>query len=321
MKAKSGRFLLILGAGLAALAFVVAYILMSRGATSGDQNTASVPEGPEMRTIVVAKGSIPAFTVVDSTNSTLKEIEASTAPADAVDNPEALYGMMTLAPVSSDAPLLPSQLSQAGFSTILAKGERGYSLPVQEADTFGNGITEGDRVDVLITLKWDVAIPWRSDDGKLKFDKGVYTSTKVLLQNIKVVRVVSLAMPVRSNATSGGSINGDDNTSGGTTSRQGIGQGAMYADDAPYATSLILAVTDQQAEVLKFARENGIIDLTLRSSAVQRNPDGSPVKDAEGREVRGDSEIEKTTGITADELVKQYGLLPPPPQWNPQTTP
>src|SRR5688572_26912040 len=200
MKARGGRFLLILGVGLAALAFVVAYILMSRGSgTPGQDQTASVPNEPELRTIVVARGSLPAFTVLDSSNTTMKDVEASTAPSDAVDSPDLLYQMMTLAPVSDGAPLLPSQLSKAGFSSILSKGERGYSLPIQESDSFGGGLTEGDRIDILITIPWEVAVPWRSDDGKVKFDMGVYTSTKVLLQNIKVVKVVNLSVPAPRN--------------------------------------------------------------------------------------------------------------------------
>jgi Flp pilus assembly protein CpaB len=314
MKARGGRFILILGVGLAALAFVVAYILISRGSGGTPQDqTASVPEDPEFRTIVVARGSLPAFTVLDATNTTIKDVDATTAPSDAVEAPELLYQMMTLAPVSDGTPLLPSQLSKAGFSNILAKGERGYSLPVQESDTFGNGISEGDRIDLLITIPWEVAIPWRSDDGKTKFDPGVYTSTKALLQNIKVVRVVNLSVATTRNQSQ------SDNEASGRASAGAASD--MYADDAPYAAALILAVTDQQAEVIKYGRENGIIDLTLRSSAVQRNPDGTPVKDAEGKEVRGDPEIEKTTGITADELVKQYGLLPPPANWSPANTP
>jgi Flp pilus assembly protein CpaB len=317
MKARGGRFLLILGVGLAALAFVVAYILMSRGSAGpGQDQTASVPTEPELRTIVVARGSLPAFTVLDSTNTTMKDVESSTAPSDAVDAPELLYQMMTLAPVSDGAPLLPSQLSQAGFSSILAKGERGYSLPIQESDSFGGGLTEGDRIDLLLTIPWEVAVPWRAEDGKVKFDKGVYTSTKALLQNIKVVKVVNLSAPAPRNQAQAQT---DSETGNAAAARAGAA--AMYADDAPYSVSLVLAVTDQQAEVIKYARENGIIDLTLRSSAVQRNPDGTPVKDAEGREVRGDPEIEKTTGITADELVKQYGLLAPPANWNPTSAP
>lgn len=87
---------------------------------------------------------------------------------------------------------------------------------------------------------------------------------------------------------------------------------AMYAPEAPVSTVLVLGVTDQQAEVIKFARENGIIDLTLRSSALQKDEAGNVVKDEAGKEVRGDQEIEKTTGVSINILVDQYGLPIPP---------
>ena len=86
---------------------------------------------------------------------------------------------------------------------------------------------------------------------------------------------------------------------------------AMYLEDAPYQTVLVLGVTDQQAEVITFARQNGSVDLTLRSSAVQKDDTGAVIKDAAGNDVRGDTDVEKTTGITLDTLIKEYGLPSP----------
>jgi Flp pilus assembly protein CpaB len=70
-------------------------------------------------------------------------------------------------------------------------------------------------------------------------------------------------------------------------------------------------VTDQQAEVIAYARDNGTVDLTLRSSAIQKDDAGNVVKDDKGQDVRGDRDVEKTTGIGIDVLVQQYGLPVP----------
>jgi Flp pilus assembly protein CpaB len=86
----------------------------------------------------------------------------------------------------------------------------------------------------------------------------------------------------------------------------------MYAPEAPVSTVLVLGVTDQQAEVIKFARENGIIDLTLRSSALQRDEQDNVIKDEAGKEIRGDQDVELTTGISINILIDQYGLPIPP---------
>ncbi len=303
-----------MGAGLAALAFVVVYILMSRGsASTAEQQAALVAAAPEMRAVVVAKGNLPAFAVLDETNTTVVEKEASTVAPEAATSPEMVFQMMTLGPMTDGQAIIPAQLTKSGFSNVLAKGERAFSLPVHEWNTFADGITEGDHIDLLLTSYWQVNVPWRADDGKLKYAMGVYTTTKALLQDIKVVRVVSLRAPVPRSDGEGGASQ--------TAAREqaALSASAMYAPDAPYASALILAVTDQEAEVIKFARENGLIDLTLRSSAMQRNADGTPILDAAGKEMRGDHDIEVTTGITIDELVRTYGLIGPPAIWNPAT--
>jgi Flp pilus assembly protein CpaB len=315
MKARGGKFLMILGAGLAALAFVVVYILMSRGSAQEAAQQAASLDQPEMRAVVVARGNVPAFAVLDSTNVMVVEKDASTVPTEAATSPEMVYQMMSTSPMNDGQAIVPAQLTKAGFSSVLVKGEKAFSYPVQENNAFADGITEGDRVDFLLTNYWAVNVPWREVDNKIKFEKGTYTTTKTLLQDIKVIRVVSLRAPVP-RSDSQGSV---EQTS--TRNAPALSASAMYTEDAPYAAVLILAVTDQQAEVLKFAREHGMIDLTLRSSAVQRNPDGTPVLDAQGKEVRGDHDIEQTTGITMDKLVETYGLLAPPENWSPTTAP
>jgi Flp pilus assembly protein CpaB len=74
---------------------------------------------------------------------------------------------------------------------------------------------------------------------------------------------------------------------------------------------LVVGVTDQQAEVIAYARQNGVIDLTLRSSALQKDEAGVVLKDEAGNDIRGDKEVELTTGISLETLIQQYGVLPP----------
>ena len=77
MKARGGRFLLILGAGLAALAFVVVYVVMSRGVTGGDTPSAAVPQTTYVPLAVVSV-DVPAYTILVASNLTTTEVEAST---------------------------------------------------------------------------------------------------------------------------------------------------------------------------------------------------------------------------------------------------
>ena len=131
------------------------------------------------------------------------------------------------------------------------------------------------------------------------------STTKALLQDVKILRVINLEQPAPPKE-------GDEEAEP-VVLRAGASQtSAMYAFDAPYQQVLILGVTDQEAEVLKFAIEGGYIDLTLRSSAVQKDAEGKEVMGADGKPVLGDHEVEKTTGITINTLIEQYGVLPIP---------
>jgi len=297
MKSRGGRFLLILGAGLAAMAFVVVYLVMSKGMQSSQ---AAVPATIPMVTVAVVKEDVPAFTVLGANNVALKEVEATTAQSGTTDDPASLYGKLTLAPMTKEQQIQKSMLSESGFSNVLAKGEKAFALAVPESSTFGNGITVNDRVDVLWTAGIITYRTVPKPEGKVDYEQTTYTATKTLLQNIRVLRVINLRPEP---------VEGEDKKD--AKSSAATDPGFLYTSGAPYAAVLMLGVTDQQAEVLKYAREHGSIDLTLRSSAVLKNDKGEPVKDEKGQEVRGDQQEEKTTGITIDTLVEKYGMPAP----------
>jgi hypothetical protein len=156
-------------------------------------------------------------------------------------------------------------------------------------------------------------------DGKNEEKSSDLPTTKTILENVQVLRVISLR-PTPAPGSNTGSINGggsaqSDNpsASSASTSRRNASSqtAAAYAADAPPQAVLILAVNDQQAEVIKFASENGTIDLALRSSAPVKDPEGNVMKGPDGKDLIGDHDPEKTTGITTKVLVEQYGLLLP----------
>lgn len=306
MKARGGRFLLILGAGLAVMSFVVVYVLMSRSSLlSNSQAASAVPTPEPVVNVVVVKQAVPAYTVLDESNLVMKEVEASTVLSNSTSEFLAVSGKMTTAPLAAGQQVRQDQLTQSGFSNVLARGEKAFALPIEPRNAFGGALTEGDHIDVLwsaaLKMKYEVA-----PDGTIKESTDIMSTTKALLQNIKILRVINLEQPLTSKQ--GGNPDAEP-----VVARPGSTQTSeMYSDGAGYQQVLILGVNDQQAEVLKFAMEGGTIDLTLRSSAVQMDAEGKEIMGADGKPVRGDSEVEKTTGITIQTLVEQYGLLPVP---------
>lgn len=304
MKARGGRFLLILGAGLAVMSFVVVYILMSRGTLLAPQQAASsVPTAVPYTNVVVVKSDVPAYTVLDASNVTLKEVEASTVMTDATSEVSAVYGKMTTAPLTGGQQVRDSVLTKSGFSNVLATGEKAYALAIPPRNAFGGALTEGDRVDVLwsvdIKMKYQVA-----PDGTIKESEELYRSTKTLLQDVKILRVINLDPPAPPKEGAGADAEVVSLRPGSTQTS------AMYTPEAPHQQVLILGVTDQQAEVIKYASEKGIIDLTLRSSAVQRDAAGTEVV-VDGKPVLGDHQVEQTTGINLETLITQYGVPTP----------
>lgn len=307
MKARGGRFLLILGAALAAMAFVVVYVLMSGGVNLSRQAAEpAIPVAPAKVNVAVVKADVAAYTMLDATNVTLMEVEATTALADSTNDPQSVYGKMTLVPLSKEQQVQKGTLADSGFSNVLAKGERAFALAVPERSTFGNAITVNDRVDILWTGAFNRynEVPGVAAEGAKTYEKSNSYSTKTLLQDIHVLRVLNLRTPPPPPADGSAepaSANSAANTATVVTAT------ALYMDNAPYQAVLILGMTDQQAEVLQFARTTGVIDLTLRSSSLQKDAEGKVVQ-VDGKDVRGDSEIEKTTGINMDILIKEYGI-------------
>jgi pilus assembly protein CpaB len=327
MKTRGGKFLMFLGAALAIMAFVVVYVVMTRGMVNGVGTAGqpqSVPTAPPTVSLAVVNKDVPAYTILDASSVATVDVEASTVPSGTTTTPNELYGKMTLVPLTKGQPVRVDQLTTAGFSDILATGERAFSLAVPARDTFGSAVAENDHVDLV----WSAVVTYKAQSvdatGKPNFVDAYYTTTKTLLQNVHVLRVIELTQG--SPAGQNGQAQGNNSTASNASTTNGTAAGtsassspleSMYTKDAPYQSVLVLGVTDQQAEVLAYARDNGQIDLTLRSSAVQKDDKGVVKKDAAGHDVRGDAELEKTSGITLDTLIQQYGL-PVPKAYVPQ---
>jgi Flp pilus assembly protein CpaB len=302
MKKRGGRFLLIMGAGLAAMAFIVVYALTSKGI--GQSAAAPMPTPIPMKVVAVVNQDVPAYTVLDASNVGTTEVEASTAVTGTTDTPALLYGKMVTQPMSKSQPVMVNQLTDSGFSQVLGKGKKAFTLAVPERATFGGMITEHDYVDVLWTHNYDISQYIVGPDGKPEKENKTLPTTKTILQDVRVLRVISLR-PATQSQNSGAQSSGTDATD--ASSRKTTVQPATatsYAADAGVQAVLILEVNDQQAEVLKFCNENGTLDMSLRSS------DGTS-KRTDGTDTKGDHDPERTTGITDKVLVEQYGLLLP----------
>jgi hypothetical protein len=118
------------------------------------------------------------------------------------------------------------------------------------------------------------------NDQALTYDP---TSIKVLMQGLQVVATL---LPPPPQAEAGAPTPAPE--SGGTSLN---GQQEI----------VILAVTPQQAEVLKFAQVDGNITLTLRSPKDFVDEQGNPII----------PETITTTGTVLTTMIRDFGVLPP----------
>jgi Flp pilus assembly protein CpaB len=300
--------MLLLGGVLAVLAFFVLYIGLSAAGNSAAPAVGTPTPEPKVQ-VVVAATDIQAFTVLTDEMLTTKMITVSTVISDNASSTVGLVGKMTTRDYKQEDQINARLIRDPGISQILEKGQRAFALPLQEINNFGGQLVENDNIDLIWTRQVELTQAVVGASGTAEDKTSLLPTTKTILQNIKVLRMVSLRATTEA-STSGTStdssstaVNTDASIDSGTSSspeNQAQNDAAMqslYNDsgvgqsDPVYTGVAILAITDQQAEVIKFMRENGKLSIALRA--------------------KDDTDTEVTTGITDKILVQDYGLILP----------
>lgn len=297
---KGKRTLLWMGGGLAALAFVVVYLFMSRFASTGAAGAAmsaqpTVPStslnsaAPISITLVTASRDIPAFTMLGAGDLKASEVAASTVPSGTVStSPADLYGKMLQAPISKGDRISPDMLAQGGFSTMISPTLRAYSLPIEARNAFGGGISAGDHIDMLWTVDTSHVTGGGNGSGNGNGKTGGSSSTKTVLKDILVMKVIDLVTPLPAPAA-------PKDGSPAPTPGPNRPPATLYQEGAQYAAVLVLAVSNEQIEAIEFARQNGTLALALRPRMAVAVKDDS--KD--------------TGGMTLKQFVEKYGVPVP----------
>jgi pilus assembly protein CpaB len=282
---RSNRLVLIIGIVLAVAAFAGVIVL-------SNQRQATVSTAPTTLPTVYAKQDIPLGTVITQDMVETKPLDVAVRPVDAYGDVGAVVGKTVRTDVKAGAQISPAMFATgagggAEVAALLDPGLRAIAVTVDQSTGVGTLINVGDRVDLLIGFTAD-KIPLVTADpaiGELTVVPGLNpTSTKLLLQNMQVIGTLLPPPPSSTTTTT---------TSGttGTTSPTLTGASEL----------VILAVTAQQAEVIKFAQIDGLISLVLRSPKDFRDAAGAAVAPP----------VDTTTGIVLKTLIDQYGVLPP----------
>jgi Flp pilus assembly protein CpaB len=181
-------------------------------------------------------------------------------------------------------------------------GLRGMAIQVSQVTGVGTLIQNGDHVDVIISVKIQNVIPDPANKAE--------GSVKLVVQNALVLGTL-LPAAAPSNVQPSPTPAPSGQTSGG---------GQQPATSLNGQSEMVLvAVTANQAEVIRFAQlyadpaAGDNISLVLRSPKdyVQVDANGKPVMDASGNPVIVVPPLEKTDGVILKTLIDKYLVLPP----------
>jgi pilus assembly protein CpaB len=279
---RSNRIVLLIGILLAVVAFVAVIVLFNQ------QKPAEVVL--TTTPTVYARTNIALGSVITQDMLETRDLDNTVRPADAFGDVGLVVGKTARADIPQGALITSAYFSagaggQTDVAALLEPGLRAIAVQVDQVSGVGTLINVGDRVDVVLGLTGADKFPLVTIDPTTEQLTGVAnyntTSTKLLLQNMQVIG--TLVPPAET--TSG--------SSGTSTSSGPALTGAQQL--------VILAVSAQQAEVIKFAQMDGQISLVLRSPADFRDANGNPVTP------QGD----QTSGVVLRTLIDQYGVLPP----------
>jgi pilus assembly protein CpaB len=289
---RSNRLVLLVGIFLAVIAFVgIALLLGQGGGGSGTSNPN--PAQPTTCTRVIAKQDIALGVVIEDPMVDTETVPIAQCGTNSLSDQAKAIGQPARQEVKAGQEITTNVLiggTTAGQCTEVKTPATKRSIAVQVDQVSGVGtlIKPGDYVDMLVGFAGDKfpVVTVNPTDQSISVVGGLNsTSVKLLLQGVQVLCSLLPPPPADTGQQQGQQTGGQ---STGLTGQQEI---------------VILAVSPQQSEVIKFSQMDGNVSLILRNSGEFFDPvTKQPIPGV----------ADATTGITLKVLVDGgYDLLPP----------
>ncbi|MBM3251525.1 MAG: Flp pilus assembly protein CpaB [Candidatus Omnitrophica bacterium] len=213
--------------GLAAIILVNKYLQQ----VEQEKTKASV----EVTRAVIATKRIPAGTAIDRTMVELRKIPLEFTQPGALDSVEAALGKKAVIDIAANEQVLSSKFSDAiskgPGSTLAMKtpfGKRAITISMDELSAVGGMIRPGDYVDIIGNFPFPQMM-----DGKVE----TQIATVMLFQNVLVLAV------------------------GAQIDQESLDKGSARSG----ASTVTLALTPKEAELITYAQQQGQLKLVLRS--------------------------------------------------------
>ena len=294
---RSNRLVLLVGVFLAIVAFVGILLLVR---TDGSAK----PTVPTTGFVVIATADLPLSSTIGATDVTKKELPLEGITPGAFADPSQVIGKIVREAVTAGGQVTATTLSGGAQGEILniavPAGLRAIAVQVDQVTGVGTVVKTGDYVDLISGVtgeKFPVITVNPADDSVTVVQGLNSTSVKVLLQGLQVLG--TLLPPAATTTTSG--------DTGGTGTDTGTGTGGTPSQPGTALNGqqqiVILAVSAQDAEVIKFAQLDSSVTLVLRSPKDFVDP-------TTGEAITLPLPT-TTTGINLKTLVDTYGVVPP----------
>ena len=283
---RSNRLILLIGVFLAALAFVIVIVLLGPSGGGGGGADASAPPA-KIATVMAAK-NIALGVTVTADMLTTQDLAAEVRQPGALGDTSQAIGQIARTTVTKGQQVTSFTFAPpSGVSLEVPAGYTGIAVLVDQVSGVGTLIKTGDYVDIVAGISPAFPILFPGDQTLVPVGNYDPTSVKVLVQGVQVVGTILPPPPPPPAAQTGTTATAAPEAAGTTLNGQ--------------QEIVILAVTPQQAEVIKFAQLDGSITVMLRSPKDFVDESGNPVI----------PETVTTTGIILKTLITDWGVLPP----------
>ena len=283
---RSNRLILLIGVFLAALAFVIVIVLLGPSGGGGGGAEASAPPA-KIATVTAAK-NIALGVTVTADMLTTQDLAAEVRQPGALGDTSQAIGQIARTTVTKGQQVTSFTFAPpSGVSLEVPAGYTGIAVLVDQVSGVGTLIKTGDYVDIVAGISPAFPILFPGDQTLVPVGNYDPTSVKVLVQGVQVVGTILPPPPPPPAAQTGTTATAAPEAAGTTLNGQ--------------QEIVILAVTPQQAEVIKFAQLDGSITVMLRSPKDFVDESGNPVI----------PETVTTTGIILKTLITDWGVLPP----------
>lgn len=285
---RSNRLVLLIGVFLAIVAFVGIVLVLSQ---NPNQPSGAAASAAPIKT-VVATQDIPLGVRLTAGMLTTKTFTSGERRPGAFQDPSQILGQTVRRNIAKDAQLSSADFLEDISQLVVPEGKRAISVQVNQVNGVGTLIKTGDYVDLVLGLTGSDKFPVvtiNPDDESITVVAGINsTSVKLLIEGMQVIGTVrppTTATRATNAAPSGSAAQAPTTT---------------LSDDGQEL--VILAVTAQQAELIKYAQIDGDISLLLRNSRDFVDENGEPVVSLPAG----------TTGVVLKTLVDGgYGVLRP----------